>query len=282
MTGAVLVLGATGNTGSAVVEALRGFPELSVLTATRAPAPPTDLEHRRFDWLEPATWDGALDGVDRVYLVAPAGHPDPLAVVEPFIEHAIAEGVRRAVLLSSSAVAFGDQGLGEVAAAVRDAFSEWEILRPSWFMQNFVGDHPLADGIRTGGEFVTASGTGRLPFIDARDIGRSAAALLAAPHSAKTEHLLTGPEALSYDEAAAILSTVTGRRARHRAVDPSSYVEFLVAAGYEPAFAGALAALDAQIRSGAQAAVTDAVERLTGTPPRTFAAYLRAHPSRRT
>lgn len=282
MTGTVLVLGATGNTGSAVVEALRGFPELSVLTATRAPAAPTDLEHRRFDWLDPATWDGALDGVDRAYLVAPAGHPDPLAAVEPFIERAVAAGVGRAVLLSSSAVAFGDPGLGGVAAAVRDAFPEWEILRPSWFMQNFVGHHPVADGIRTGGEFVTASGAGRLPFIDARDIGRSAAVLLAAPRSATTEHLLTGPEALSYDEAATIMSKVTGRRVRHRPVEPDTYVEFLVAAGYDPAFAEALAALDAQIRSGEQAVVSDTVERHTGTPPRSFAGFLRTQSPRRT
>lgn len=277
MTKSVLVLGATGSTGSAVVDALRRYVGVTTTTATRATSAPTDLDHRRFDWFDRATWGAALEDVDRVYLVAAIGHPDPLAVAQPFIELAAEMGVTRVVMLSSSAVAFGDPGLGEVASAVRDGFPEWEILRPSWFMQNFVGSHPVAERISATGEFVTSSGTGRLPFIDARDIGRSAAALLAAPHSTTSEHVLTGPHALSYDEAAAIMSSVTGNPVRHRAVDPGRHVEFLVDSGHDRAFSEALAALDAQVRDGGQATVTDRVERLTGTRPRSFDAFLRAH-----
>ncbi|MGE2716741.1 NmrA family NAD(P)-binding protein [Mycolicibacterium litorale] len=273
MSGTVLVLGATGNTGSAVVEALRRSPGLAVRAASRR-------GHLRFDWADRSTWNDVLDGVDRMYLVAPIGDPDPMAAVGPFLERAAAAGVRRVVSLSSSAVAFGDPGLGEVAAAVRDAFPEWEILRPSWFMQNFTGAHPVAESIRTTGEFVTATGTGRLPFIDARDIGRTAAHLLVAPEARCGEHLLTGPEALTYDEAAEIMSRVEGRAVRHRAVAPDRFVDFLVSSGYDAAFAAVLAALDSLVRDGGQAVVSDTVERLTGTPPRGFADYLRAPAAR--
>lgn len=267
MSGAVLVLGATGNTGSAVIDALGRSPE--VRAASRH-------GHHRFDWADRTTWDDALDGADRIYLVAPVGDPDPMTAVGPFLERAVAAGVRRVVALSSSAVAFGDPGLGEVAAAVRDAFGEWEILRPSWFMQNFTGRHPIADSIRRTGEFVTAAGRGRLAFIDARDIGRTAAHLLTAAEARCEEHLLTGPEALTYDDAAAIVAAATGRAVRHRAVDHDRLVAVLVAAGYDAAFATVLTALDALVREGGQAVVTDTVERLTGTPPRRFADYLRA------
>ncbi|BBY15668.1 oxidoreductase [Mycolicibacterium litorale] len=270
------MLGATGNTGSAVVDALRRFPDLSVRTATRQPAPPTAHDHRRFDWADRATWGEALDGVDRMYLVAPVGDAEPMAVVAPFLEQAGAAGVRRVVALSSSAVAFGEPGLGQVASAVREVFEEWEVLRPSWFMQNFTGAHPVAESIRATGGFVTATGTGRLPFIDGRDIGRVAAHLLAAREPQCAEHVLTGPEALTYDDAAAIMSEVTGRSVRHRSVEPERFTDFLVASGYDPDFAAVLAALDALVRDGTQSEVTDAVERLTRTPPRSFAAYLRA------
>lgn len=276
MTATVLVLGATGNTGSAVVDELRRMPQVSVRTATRASSPPTDLEHRRFDWSDAASWHTALEGADRVYLVAPAGHPEPVSLVAPFLQQAVATGVRRVVMLSSSAVAFDGPNLGQVASAVRDAVPEWEILRPAWFMQNFTGTHPVAESIRTTGEFVTATGTGRVPFIDAGDIGRVAAHLLAAPKAKGAEHLLTGPVALTYDEAAAIVSEVTGRRVRHRAVATGHLTDVLTASGYDAAFADMLAALDTLIRDGAQEEVTDTVERLTGTPARTFAAFLRA------
>jgi uncharacterized protein YbjT (DUF2867 family) len=276
MSPTILVLGATGTTGTAVVDELRRIPDIAVRTATPAAVAPTDHEHHRFDWFDPATWRPALDGVDRMYLIAPVGHPDPITVVRPFAELAVATGVRRAVMLSSSAVASGDPGLGAVDALVRATFPEWEVLRPSWFMQNFVGRHPLADSIRSTGEFITAAGDGRLPFIDPRDIGRCAAVLLGAARSTATEHVLTGPQALSYDEAAAVMSTVTGRRITHTAVAPDRYVERLVAAGYDRDFAAVLVALDVLVAKGEQARVTDTVERLTGTPPRTFEAFVRS------
>lgn len=271
MSGTVLVLGATGNTGSAVLAALQGCPGVAVRPASRQ-------GRRRFDWADRATWHDVLDGVDRMYLIAPVGDPDPMSAVTPFLESALTAGVRRVVALSSSAVAFGDPGLGEMAAAVRETFPEWHILRPSWFMQNFTGAHPVAESIRATGEFVTATGSGRLPFIDARDIGRVAAHLLTTPMAPSGEHLLTGPEALTYDDAAAIMAEATGRAVRHRSVDPESFTGFLVEAGYDPGFAAVLAALDGLVRDGTQDVVTDTVEQLTGTVPRSFAAYLRAMP----
>jgi uncharacterized protein YbjT (DUF2867 family) len=282
MSGVVLVLGATGNTGAEVVDRLTALPGVAVRTATRATTAPTAAEHVRFDWSDSSTHRSALDGVERIYLVAPVGDPDPIRAVGPFLAQAVAMGVRRVVMLSSSAVALGDPGLGLVASAVRNTLPEWVILRPSWFMQNFVESHPLADSIRATGEFITATGRGRLPFIDAADIGRCGAALLASPHAGNAEHRLTGPQAMSYDEAAAVMTAITGRPVRHRAVDTEHYVDFLIEAGYEVGFASALAALDNRIRDGEEAQVTDAVERLTGEPPRSFAEYLRENARIRT
>jgi uncharacterized protein YbjT (DUF2867 family) len=273
----ILVLGATGNTGSALVSSLQQSPAARVRTATRAHQPHTPNEHVRFDWSDKTTFASAVDSIDRVYLVAPVGEADPARVVEPFLELALAAGTRRVVLLSSSAVAPGEPGLGMVDALVREACPEWEVLRPSWFMQNFTGNHPLADSIRNHAKFFTATGSGRLPFIDAEDIGRAAAHLLMVPSSNNSEHVLTGPQALSYDEAAAVLSNATGSKVDHVAVTSAEYTDRLVQAGYEPEFAAALAALDERIRNGEQEQVTGTVARLTGREPRTFVDYVDLH-----
>lgn len=282
MSGTLLVLGATGSTGSAVIDGLRDRCEPAVRTATRAATAPTEFDHAHFDWSDPATHPAALDGVEGVYLVAPVGEAEPIRTVGPFLERARDAGVRRVVLLSSSAVEAGDPGLGDVVDAVRDTVPEWDILRPSWFMQNFVGQHPIADTIRDSGEFHTSSGDGRLPFIDARDIGGVAAHLLTTPRPQNAEHRLTGPEALSYDEAAAILTAVTGWSVRHHSVSTAQHIGFLTDAGYGPEFAALLAALDDRVRSGAESAVTDTVEKLTGRAPRSFRDFVAAQAGVRT
>lgn len=58
-----------------------------------------------------------------------------------------AGGVRRVVQLSSSAVARGEPALGEIHDLGAGRFADFTVLRPSWFMQNFIGDSPLAECI---------------------------------------------------------------------------------------------------------------------------------------
>lgn len=273
--GRILVLGATGNTGRALAQRLKAN-GASVRTAARSELAGSP-DHVRFVWGDSRSYAPAVAGVERLYLVAPTGAADPLPLVEPFLAEALAAGLQRVVLLSSSAVNPGDPGLGRIDALVRATAPEWASLRPSWFMQNFVGDHPLAEGIRRRGEIVTATGAGRVPFVDARDIAATAAALLRADSMVSSEHLVTGPEALSYADAAALISELVGRPVRHVSVSQEALVHRLIAAGYEAAFASALAGLDADIYAGRQAQTSDTVHRLTGRPPRSLRDFLTEH-----
>ncbi|HWC78367.1 MAG TPA: NAD(P)H-binding protein [Pseudonocardiaceae bacterium] len=262
----VLVLGATGTTGSRVAAGLMEA-AATVRAATRTPRTPGQV---RFDWTEPAGHTAALQGVDAVFLVAPIGEADPVPLVEPFLAEALRLGVRRVVLLGSSAVPEGGPALGELHALVHNMIPEWTVLRPSWFMQNFTGAHPVAQGVRAG-EIVTATGDGRVGFVDADDIATVAVRALTDPTPHNTEHLITGPEALNYADAAAIITEITHRPVRHRAVDPTELVARL--SGIPMEFAEILAALDASIAAGAEDRVTDTVPRLTGSPARSFRAF---------
>jgi uncharacterized protein YbjT (DUF2867 family) len=261
----VLVTGGTGTTGSRVAAALRerGVP---VRVASRRPAP----GQVRFDWADPGTHAGALDGVRAVYLVAPIGVADPAPLVAPFLALARERGVRRVVLLSSSAVPEGAPGLGELHRMVSGSVPEPTVLRPSWFMQNVLGDHPHACSARIDGEIVTATGAGRVAFVDAGDIAAVAAHALADEEPRVGEYVLTGPEALSYADVAAVLTEVTGRAVRHRAVGVEELTARFVAAGYPADFSAVLAALDAGIARGTEDRTTSAVQDVTGRPPRSF------------
>lgn len=265
----VLVLGATGTTGSRVAAVLaeRGVPHRQ---ATRTP---TGSGHVRFDWNDRATQQDALRGVSAIYLIAPIGEADPVPFVEPFLKEALHQGVRRVVQLSSSALEEGAPGLGAVHELVRSTMPEWTVLRPSWFMQNFTGDHLVAQGVRDG-EIVTATGDGRVAFVDAADIAAVAGRALIDDEPHNAEYILTGPDALSYNDAAALISAQIGRTVRHCPVSADEYAERIAAQGIPADFAAVLAALDVDIRAGSEDRVTDAVERVTGRPARSFRTFV--------
>lgn len=264
----VLVMGATGTTGSRLAAFLAAR-DVSSRLATRTPRSPG---HVRFDWADRDTYGDALRGVSAVYLVAPVGVADPVPLVDVFLGEARRRGVRRVVALSSSALPEGSPGLGAVHHLVRMTMPEWTVLRPSWFMQNFSGDHLVAQGVRRG-EIVTATGDARVAFIDAADIAAVAGYALTDDIPHNTEHILTGPEALSYADAAEILTRQIGRAVHHRSVAADEAARRIEAHGIPAEFAKVLAAMDIDIRDGAEDRVTCTVEDLTGRPARSFSTF---------
>ncbi|GGZ73598.1 NAD(P)H-binding protein [Streptomyces bluensis] len=270
--GTTLVIGATGTTGSRTAARLTAA-GYRVKAASRHATPVPGAQPVRFDWYDAATHAAALDGADRVYLIPPLGDPDPAAVMLPFLRQARTVGVHRAVLLSSSAIPEGGPAVGTVHRALPGLFDQWAVLRPSWFMQNFTGTHAHAVSIREDGIIATATGTGRVGFVDAEDIAAVAVHALTDEHAPNTDLVLTGPEALSYDDIATITTEVTGRPVAHR---PLSYEQMRdrLAALMPLEFASMLAGLDRAIAEGAEDRVTDTVQRLTGRPARTFRALL--------
>ncbi|WP_326680898.1 NAD(P)H-binding protein [Streptomyces sp. NBC_01237] len=266
-----LVIGATGTTGSRVAAQLAAAGQ-RVKAASRRVTPVDGACPVRFDWDDPASFEGALEGADRVYLIPPLGSPDPAAVMLPFLQQARTAGVHRAVLLSSSAIPAGGPAVGQVHQALPGLFSQWAVLRPSWFMQNFSGDHAHARTIRADGTIRTATGGGRVGFVDADDIAAVAVHALTEAQAPKTDLIITGPQALSYDDIATVLAHVTGRTITHRRLTYEQMRDRLMA-DVPAEFAAMLAGMDHAIAEGAEDRTTDTVQRLTGRPPRSFRAF---------
>ncbi|MBY8886994.1 NAD(P)H-binding protein [Streptomyces sp. PTM05] len=270
--GTTLVIGATGTTVSRTAAQLTAVGH-RVKAASRRAAPVAGVEPVPFDWYDPATHAAALDGVDHVSLIPPLGDSDPAATMLPFLHQARTSGVHRAVLLSSSAIPEGGPAVGKVHQALPDLFEQWAVLRPSWFMQNFTGAHVHARSIRDEGVICTATESGRVGFVDAEDIAAVAVRALTDERAPNFDLALTGPEALSHDDIATIITEVTGRPAAHHRLSYEQMRDRLTA--QTPVeFAAMLAGMDRAIAGGAEDRITDTVQRLTGRPPHAFRAVL--------
>ncbi|HEV3380386.1 MAG TPA: NmrA family NAD(P)-binding protein [Trebonia sp.] len=262
----VLVLGGTGKTGSRVAGTLSGQ-GVSVRTAARGGA---DI---RFDWNNPATFEGALQGVTGVYLVSPVMRVDFAGVVSDFLDQAEQAGVRNVTYLSAYGMEHAPAEVAlravELDLESRGSFTH-SIVRPAWFMQNFSETFlkPVED------EIVVPSGTGAEAFVSAEDIASVAAATLAEPERhAGRAYAPTGPESLTLDEAARIISAAAGRTIVYRDTDRAEWVGAMVRSGVPAEYGEVLRTLTETIASGRGAQPNDDVLAATGAAPVSFADF---------
>ncbi|HEV7721298.1 MAG TPA: hypothetical protein VGO60_08440 [Iamia sp.] len=256
-----VVIGATGKTGRRVAAQLE--------TAGQAVRPASRSLATRFDWDDPTTWAPALDGAAGLYLVPPESGD-----LAPFVAEVERSSVDRVVLLSARALGqSGDDHLERFEDAVTGSTRPWTILRPSWFAQNF-DEGFYAPGIAEGALRLPV-GTGREPFIDADDIAAVAVAALTEPGHEGRIYELSGPEAITFTEAVAVIAEASGRDLVFAAVEPDAWAAEMRGHEVPPPVIDLLGHLFAAIRAGENDHVSTGVTDALGRPPTTFAAWAR-------
>ncbi|MEU5538356.1 SDR family oxidoreductase [Streptomyces sp. NPDC020362] len=277
----ILVTGATGTTGSEVVRQLAARGE-KVRALTRDPARarvPSGVEPVRGDYSDPDSLTGAMAGVTAAFLVNPPG-PDAGRHDTALVGAAGAAGVRRLVKLS--AIGTGEPGVGPSGAwhadgerAVAASGAEWTVLRPSSFASNTLS---WAEAVRRGEPVPNLTGDGASGVIDPRDIAEVAvSALLDGRHAGRT-YTLTGPEAISAPEQAAVLASVLGRPVGTRDLSRDETREFLRSAwGFDEVRAEGVLTGVAYVRDGRNALVTHDVPEVLGRPARSFREWAEDH-----
>ncbi len=264
-----LVLGGTGKTGRRVLDQLVAAGHTARAAARTPGEASPGIEPVHFDWADPTSHAPAADGVEGVYIVPPALQLEHAEQVAALGRLALDSGVRRAVLLSARGVDQGpDNGMFRSEQALGATGLPTVVVRPSWFAQNFT-EAFFAPSIRAEGVVIAPTGDGANPFIDADDIAAVAVAGLtgAAPAGA---YDLSGPRALSFGDAAAVLSTHAGREVRHVDLPVDEWVAGAVANGLPADYAGMLGAIFALIKDGNDAEVSDGVHRALGRPATSF------------
>ncbi len=270
-----LVIGSTGKVGRALTEDLIRQGD-HVRAATRNPSSFTAsnrVDPVLFDYADPHTFIPALEGTDCVFLLEPqppiGSAADKFMIA--FIEIAT-QVERKIVLMSSASVEFDNtEPLRQVEAALERSGNPFVILRPHWFMDNF---HTWwLEPIREAGIIPLPAGDSRSAFIDSRDVGAAAAAAIRSDRFHGCTFTLTGPESLTYFEAATILSNTVGREIQYVPIDDASFIKSLVDAGLPTDYAHYITRLFRLTRDGISASPSQAVEELTGRAPRRLAQY---------
>ena len=268
----ILVLGATGKTGRRLTPLLSAVGH-QVRRASRRPT--ADV---RFDWADTASFGPAVEGVDGLYLVGPDFVEDPSEQVAQLLDLASSAGVGQVVALSSLGLTFpgepADSGRRRTEDAITASGLRWTLLRPGGFMQNF-SEGFLLPGVLEG-TVRTATGNGSTAFVDTADIAAVAASALAHDHHAGRALALTGPEALTFDQAAAAIGRASGRPVAHQRIDDEEFTAMLAGVGAPEDYVAMLLRDQVAIRDGHAAEVSDDVEQVTGRPPVSFSAYTSA------
>ncbi|QKR99902.1 ergot alkaloid biosynthesis protein [Sphingomonas sp. CL5.1] len=264
----ILVTGGTGKSGRRVASALAGQGHLPRVASRGGEG------GLKFDWLDPATFDLASRDITSAYLLAPSGVFDLLPAMRPFIDHLLNKGVGRLVLLSGSTVDRDGPLMGPVHAYIADHAPSWTVLRASWWFENFSEQQHRATIVQEDAIY-SATGDGRVAFISAEDIAAVAAAVLTDVDYPSGDLILTGPESLSHDEVAGMISESVGRTITHHKLSVAKLSDRIQKMMGLPAdYATLLAELDGELAGKAEP-TTDVVATLTGRKPRRFADFVR-------
>jgi len=280
----ILVTGATGTTGSEVVKQLsakgarvRAFVR-DVKKAAGLWGPAVELVQG--DMSQPATLDAALQGVERVYLVSPA-HPRQVELQGNVIEASMRAGVRHIVKLASmetsldSPVSFARMH-AQTERHLEASGIAYTHLHPTLFMQSFLSYIPT---IKSEGTICAPLKNGRVGMVDARDVASVAvAALTEEGHYGQTCDI-TGPEALSFGDAARIFSEVLGKPVRYVDVPPAAARKSMLEAGIEEWLVNDLLLSMAYFSSGQAAVVTSTIASAARIQPHTFWDFARDYAS---
>src|SRR5437762_5935522 len=280
MSKSVLVTGATGAIGRDVAKRL-SEKGVSVRAAVRDQAKArrqfgSNIALAPFDFENEKTFFGALEGVEKVFLLPPL-MPNQLAVMNAFVDAAKRAGVGHIVKLSAIGVddetrptAVKWHGANE--QHIRESGVAFAFLRPNSFMQNFFTYFPPRNGA-----IYLPWGNGTASFVDTRDIASVAAKVLTSDGHEGKVYTLTGPATLGIAEVARILSEMTGRECKYVDVPEAAARDGIRQAGAPQWQVELIMGLHAVNKQNRWNDVTSDIEKVTGTPPTDFAQFARDH-----
>jgi uncharacterized protein YbjT (DUF2867 family) len=264
-----LITGATGDVGSKVVERLiqnGERPRVFVRDENKGRSRFGDrVDIAVGDLGDEASLPAALEGVDALFLVN-SGPQIPVRD-EAAANAAKAAGIKHLVKLSSMDV---EQGLAIGAwhergeAAIRRSGIPFTFVRPTGFMSNLLAWTP---SIKAEGVLRASTGDGRRAFIHSDDIAAVATKALTSREFAGESLPITGPEALTFAEAAARIGAAINRQLKFQPISDEEARERYGATGASQEDIEAHVSLWRAIREGRLARTTDNVEQVLGRKP---------------
>ena len=293
----ILVASATATTGAQAVAALSAAgarvramvrklddPRAAPLKAL----PGVELVAGDFD--DAASVAAALSGTQRALLVSGAFAYEQFERESLFCEAAAAAGLEVVVRVGTGSFltkagtkgAYGRAHHG-VEAFVASMGYPHITLHPNWFTSNWLGNAAEAKASGTITLPVRGDGPRRFAFIDPRDVGGAAAAVLMLPSPdlrpliAKAHLELHGPAAVNFVDVAAALSGAVGYPIKINTVDRDAWANVLVGYGIPRVFATSfletVEQIDGVVPRGYPADTVSSTPMMTETSPELLKFY---------
>ncbi|WP_373494013.1 SDR family oxidoreductase [Aquiflexum sp.] len=269
----ILITGATGTIGKALVRQLQGLKANFVAGSrdfNKAKSTLNISEDKwvKFDFAEIHTFEKATENVDRVFVLGPPLTLNLEQILIPFIDFLIHKGINRVVYLS----AFGNQSLGGDLAFhhimenyLKESQLGFTILQPSFFAQNFKNYE--YENLMERGITFNVAGDGKVGFVDVEDVAKVASKVLTEDGHAGKTYQLTGPVLLSYHDAANILSEVLNKNIIYPNPSEEAYRGALKAGGAPDFIADYMIPVYGMIKDGSVGRLTKDVEEVLGEKP---------------
>lgn len=291
MTETLLVTGAAGQLGRSVINHLldtHKVPPARIIATTRNPESVADLAARGVvvraaDFNDATSLENAFKGADRVLIISTSDLDlktgRRLKQHEAAVAAAKKAGVSHLLYTSMpnpepvSPVLFAGDHYG-TEQAIKASGIAYTIFRNGWYQENLFMSLPPAIA---SGQWYTSAGDGRIAHGARDDMAAAVAGGLASGSTDSKTYTLTGPQAYTTAEIAALVSEVTGKPLDVIQLPDEALTEGVKAAGVPEEFAHVIVSFDANTRSGRIAMVTDAVEMLSGRKPQTLRQFLEAN-----
>ena len=259
----ILIIGKNGKTGRRVNQRLE-----SLGYATR---PVSRSTTPSFDWDNSRTWRPAIEGASAAYVTyqPDLAIPDAEPAMREFLRIAREAGVEHIVLLSGR----GESGAQRVENMLKSSGISWNIVRASWFCQNFSESFMLDEILA--GELALPAGETVEPFVDTDDIADVAVAALTDPKHRNRLFEVTGPRALTFGECIEEISEAIGRPVRYTQVSVDDYINALQEQGVPEATQWLLRELFTVVFDGRNSQVMPGVEEALGRPATDFKTYVK-------
>lgn len=269
----ILVLGATGTVGSAVATALANQ-NYDIVVANRSAERKLAYPSVLLDYARPETFEAALTAIDGLFIVMPNFATALIPTFQQLIDLAKVKGVQHIQFLSAIGADANPEGLHRrIELHIEASGVAYTFLRPNFFMQNFTTfEKPNLDK----GIIYLPTGEGKTSYIDVRDIAKVATKAFFNPEHYNKAYTLTGPQAVSSEDIAAIFSKKLGKTITN--VDPSEeeYVAALKTFGLPAeAIETNKNLYSVYIRNGYVAGISNDVEQVTGQTAVSFENFVK-------
>ncbi|HTV48570.1 MAG TPA: SDR family oxidoreductase [Phycisphaerae bacterium] len=279
----ILVTGASGNLGKAVVTELRRLGAEKVIAATRTPGKNQELvalgvEEREADFDRPETLQKAFAGVDRLLLISTDSLHAPEVRIKQHraaIQAALSAEVKHIAYTSlpnahpTTGPSVPDDHFWTEVALFESGL-DWTILRNNLYAEVILRFAQFA--LKTG-KLISATGSQGRSYVTRQDCAKVAAAAL-LNSTGKAIYDVTGPASVTHEQVASLLSRFSGKSIQHVNVAPEEVEKGLMAAGIPQFAARSVRELDEEAARGYQAILSPVVKDLTGEEPTSLEDFL--------